>query len=117
MEASGTTTKEGDTEGIPKTGNRQRENSDESQWSGENKVQILPKTGGPKNKRKHVRREEILTGSSKRNIRPYSRKIGTFGRIPEKVGVSPVGRFGLGTSKHELTSNCILGIPPSCIRR
>ena len=117
MEASGTTTKEGDTDGIPKTGNRQRENSDESQWSGENEVQIFPKTGGPKIKRKHVRREDILTGSSKRDIRPYSRKIGTFGRIPEKVGVSPVGRFGLGTSKHELTSNCILGSPPSCTRK
>ena len=84
MEASGTTTKEGDTDGIPKTGNRQRENSDESQWSGENEVQILPKTGGPKIKRKPVRREDILTGSSKkgysalfpknRDIRPNSGK-------------------------------------------
>ena len=44
----------------------------------------FPKTGGPKNKRKHVRREDILTGSSKkgysalfpknRDIRPNSGK-------------------------------------------
>ena len=54
--------------------NRLRENSVESQWSGEHKVQILSQKGGPKNKRKQVRREEIVTGSSKSDIRPNSGK-------------------------------------------